>query len=736
MIRISFNHLLPDPLIIMVFIAVIFVICWLYSKKAIRRWPLLFTLNGLSAVIILSLIFRPEISVKTVSGRRESLSVLVDTSLSMSISDGTDGATRLEAAKKFIKESPVLKKYKLSLYGFGDAPVKIEDEKQWEELKPLKNTSFIFDAITQVDREAGDDCKGILVFTDGQESRATDTDMLKTNFGKPVFTVGLGSFVPADAGITDVISNSPVYSGENVKIGVYLNQSSLDGRKAQLLLKDGGRVIQEKAIAFSGKTQTVDFDMPSPPSGEHVYQVEVDTGETDDRIPENNRMNLFVSVLLPKINILYVEGSLRWEYKFLKRYIESNANFSPVFLIRVGENLFNQTGGEGMKIPPDIFGDIRFLEKFDIIILGDINFSSFPSVHLKNLYDFVSTKGKSLLLLGGENLADGLKNTPVQEVIPFRVTGAEKNIISQPFLPAFTEEGKTLPVFGTDTGPFPQLDRANSVTDIKPGTVPILSAGGTRQSAVLVGINTTLSGKSAFIGTDNTWKWALGNEKEKKAYQVFWSGILRYMWTPEDYSGIGRVVPEIITDRKFYGTGEKISPQFTYRETTPPPSSSIPSPSPSKGGSSTMFPSPLRGEGPGGGDNFTASLTTPDGKSVPLEVQSGKTSFTAEKEGLYTIRVTAGGRKNTREIFVSRDGAEFRDTERNEIFLKHIAEFQSGGRYIPFENIGELENILKKKKTFKTRNLSVTQNSFKYLIPLVFILLNTGWYIRRRSGIL
>jgi len=704
MVRISFNYLLPDIFAFLVFAAAIFVIYWIYWKKKIRLWALFFLLNSLSAVMILSMIFHPELSIRTPSRTRENLCILTDTSLSMGIKDGEGGLTRLEKVKQFVSEDPALKNYNLFLYRFGDTPEQIRDEGQITTLTPQQNTSFIFDAVMQIDKKMGKECKGILLFSDGQESKILKTDALKTDLNVPVFAIGVGKSPPADISITDAISNSPVYAGEDMKIGVSLKEAGFDNREAKLLLRENNRILQEKTITFSGSTETIEFEIPSPPKGERVYEIEAAGGE-DEQIARNNRINVFTRVISPKINILYVEGSLRWECKFLKRHIENNPNFSSVFLIRVGEHLFHQTGGEGMNIPGDIFSEMKFLEKFDIIILGDINFSSFTPEQLKNLYDFVYNKGKSLIFLGGENFAAGLRHTPLEEVIPLSVTGGEKDIVNKPFIPELTEEGKTLPVFGGDTPAFPPLDRVNNVTHITPGTIPLIRAGNIRPPAVLVGINTVLPGKSAFIGTDSTWKWALGNASEKKSYQLFWGMILRYMWTPEDYSGIGKTVPEILPDRKFYGTGDMVYPEFVYRKE-------------------------------GKNENFKVSLTGPDRKDIPLEVESSKTSFVTEKEGLYTVGATVEEKKNTMEIFVTEGGGEFRETGRNEIFLRQIAGLNPGGKYIPFEDIGQLEDILRKEKRFETKNLSVTPDSMKYLIPLVFILLNLNWYLRRRSGIL
>jgi hypothetical protein len=724
MMKISFNHPLPDVSIYIIFIVTVYIIYYLYRKLKMRQRMLFFILNTLTAVIILSMIFRPELSIKTVSRVQEDLCILIDSSLSMGIQDRKKNITRLEKVKKFIASNQMLKKYKLSLYAFGDAAKKIEEKKDIAGIIPQQNTSFIFDAVSQIDEMAGKDFKGIILFTDGQESKIIKPEQIKRGFDTPVFTIDVGENPPADISITDIISNSPVYTGESLHFAVYLKQSGFDNRKAKIILKEASRVLKEKEIIFTGDVGTVEFEIEPPSQGEKVYEVEVSAG--DESIKENNIMDVFARVISPRIKVLYIEGSLKWEYRFLKRYIESSPNFSSVFLIKVGENFhLHQTGKEEVKISNDIFNS-KFLDGFHIILLGDINFSTFSAEQLKNLYNFVYNKRKSLLLLGGENFADGLKYTPVAEIIPFSPTGTEKGIINKRFLPSITEESRALSIFVNPENPFPPLDRINNVTLLKPSSVPLLTAEDIRPPLVLAGINTTLTGgKCIFIGTDSTWKWSFGGEEEKKSYDFFWGRILRHMCTPADYIGIGTTLPEIITERKSCGTGENVHLQFIYK--TAPHSSPPPSKKESKGEYEKTVEIPYK--------KIEAFLTTPDGKEIPLETKTPETSFVAEKEGLYKVFVAGEDRKNVKEVFVSKNGNEFRDINRNEVFLKYIAE-SSGGVYIPFEDVEQLDGILKKARKFTTRKVSITRDSIRYLVPLVFIILNFAWFLRRRSGIL
>ena len=139
------------------------------------------------------------------------------------------------------------------------------------------------------------------------------------------------------------ISNSPLYLGEKIRIEAYLKQEGCNGKEAEVHLKRGDKIIARKRIKFSGDFSQVDFEIPTMKEGSPIYEVEV-LPLKGEKVIENNRDYVLIRVISPKINLLYVDGELRFEYKFLKRYLESAAELVPVFLVKTGKNLYQQTG--------------------------------------------------------------------------------------------------------------------------------------------------------------------------------------------------------------------------------------------------------------------------------------------------------------------------------------------------------------------------------------------------------
>ena len=647
------------------------------------------------------MIFQPEISFKIRSRGEKTIYILVDTSCSMGIKD-TDGKTRLEKVKNFIDNTYLFKNFHSVFYTFGNEIGKFT-KKEIFQILPNHNSSLIGKSLKKIQNESEQNCAGIIIFTDGGESEFLPFDELKKTLKHPVYPIGIGENKLKDISINYVITNSPVFSGENIQIEVYLKQNGFDGQRIKVRLKKEDKVISEKTIKLSGNMVRINFEIPQEKTGDFLYEVEV-LPETE-QIIENNRTSVLVRVLSPKIRILYVEGSLRWEYKFLKRHLESGLHLEPVFLVKVGENIFQQTGaGKKREIPADIFGDTKFLDHFEIIILGNIDFSFFTSGQFHNLKNFVSEQGKSLIFLGGEHFMKGIKNSPLEEILPIHLTGSEEQVINESFIPSFTEAGKHFPAFENFSS-FPSLGRINDVKKIKKGSQALLVAEKEKSPLILLTLNPGLKGKCLILGTDETWKWSFGKEQDKKMYHLFWGRIIRYMWSPENYLGIGETLPEIIPDRKIYGKGEKVNVTFVFKSGTK--------------------------------QKIKAFLKTPEGKKILFSTKNNTASFTAEEEGIYLVeavepnfddirlrQVKNGREKNIKEIIVKKEGAEFNEPERNETFLKKIAEI-SGGEYFPFEKVSRLEKTLaEKKKKIIHKNLSVSRNSRKFLIPVVLLFLN------------
>jgi uncharacterized membrane protein len=699
MFRITFNSASPAPVVLLFFAVVIFLVTLAYRKTLPgRRNRVFFLLHIFSAILLFLAIFQPELGISFRFREKKPICVLIDGSLSMQGKDKS-GLTKIARAKEFLSKNRYLRSYHPVFFVFGRTVDPVDRDKI-PIIEASQNATRIGFALREVQKQLGDNCSGIVLLTDGQMNEFFSWETFKKSAWCPVYPVGIGEEAAKDISISNVISNSPVYEGETIRISVYIKQNGFDGSVTSLSLKEGNRLVRGTTVALTGSFTEVELNVPADSPGDFIYTVSVPPA-IGEAVTNNNTSRILVRVLSPKIRVLYVDGGLRWEYKFLKRYLESDKKLETSFLVRVGEGTFQQTGGKQISVPSDIFGDSAFLANFDVIILGDIDFSGFSAQDFARLKEYVEEKGKSLLFLGGEHFLRGLKGSPLDGFMPVNLTGTEYNLVTERFTPAFTSDAKSQPAF-ENVGNFPPLDRANMIGEARKGSMVLLEKPGHPSMPLLV--STMLPrGKCAVFGADSTWKWAFGQTGERTAFELFWGRVIRLLFGPEEYLGIGDILPDIVTEKKNYGQGEEVSVQFPFKS--------------------------------GQMKGVNTYVKAPDGSRLPLEVKEGAARFVPDMEGVYIIAAEAGSKLNERDIEVTKEGGETVDPGRDEIFLRKLAEI-SDGRYTAIEDTGALNRILKGRRKTVSVRLALTRDARKYIIPLVFASLNTCWWLRRRNNIL
>ncbi|MCM8788979.1 MAG: hypothetical protein NC907_04235, partial [Candidatus Omnitrophica bacterium] len=555
-------------------------------------------------------------------------------------------------------------------------------------------------SISEAIKKHAGNCSGIILLSDGYENQFVSWEEMKKKMVLPVYALGIGEPAAKDIGISSVITNSPVYEGETVKISPVISQNGFDGEKIAISLKENGKLVSGKTIEISSGFKRIDFEIPSLSPGDYLYQIVVQQGIGETNI-ENNASDFLVRVISPLIHVLYVEGNLRWEYKFLKRYLESDRKLDPVFLVRVGEMTFQQTGGRSIETPSNILGNAKFLQNFHIIIFGDVDFSSFSEHELENLKNFMEKDDRSVLFMGGENFLKGLDRQPVRDILPITLTGNEGSFISGPLKPVAGNGAKNLPIF-EDFQELPAVDRINVTGNVKPGCVVLFESPEFKTLPIVV-TTTAPGGKCVIVATDSTWKWYYGTQQsEKMAYEKFWGKMIRFLCAPENYLGIGNSIPEISLDKRIYANGEPVSIKFL-------PGTQIKS--------------------------FNSYVVCPDRTRKELTVVDNMASFAPEKEGIHIICVEAEKKINKKEFVVTKAGSEILTPGKDTIFLKKLAEI-SKGAYFDIENADNLKKILKVRKTLIKRTLAISDETEKYLILIIFVVLSVCWFLRRRGNIL
>lgn len=696
MFKLSFNSSAPAVIVFLFFIAILFVIFVAYKKLFLAKKGILPLLHSLCAFLLLCAIFQPEISLSIKTKPRKPILVLIDTSKSMKAKDRT-GISKIDKALSFLTKNKYIKRFKPVYYSFGSELTSVHHN-EIEKLKPEQDATKIGTSISKALEKHSGNCSGVVVISDGYENQFVSWEELKNKLTVPVYTIGVGDETAKDIGISTVITNSPLYEGETLKISVVISQNGFDGEKIAVSLKENRNLIQGKTIELTSAFNRIDFEIPSLSAGDYFYEVSVQhaIGETNS---ENNTYNFLVRSILPVIHILYVEGSLRWEYKFLKRFLESDKKYEPVCLVRVGESTFQQTGGKVIDIPSNILGNEKFLQNFNIIIFGDIDFSSFSESELENLKKFVE-KNKSILFIGGENFLKGLNRGQIKDILPITLTGNENSFIYGTIKIVPGENSKNFQTF-ENIPSLPYLDRINVIENVKESGCVVFESTEYKNSPVVI-TTSSPGGKSVVVGTDSTWKWYYGaQQSEKDAYEKFWGSLIRFLCSVENYLEIGESVPEILMDKHLYAKGETVQIKFIKKQNNP----------------------------------FTAYIIGPDRSHSELKISDNIASFVPDKEGVYIVCAEFEKKTNKKEFTVTKAGSETENPGKDTVFLKKLSEI-SGGTYLDLENADKLKKLLGLQKETLKKNIAVTDETEKYLIPLIFALLCICWFLRRRSNIL
>ena len=699
MFRIRFNSDIPTPVVLLFCATVIFIIFASYRKLLCGKKTKTFLIfHILAGFLLLCAIFQPELSFSMKTRLKKPVLVLIDTSKSMEAKDRA-GISKIQQAKEFLEKKKYFKKYNPVYYLFG-SDAKIVNQKDIPLIEANQNSTKIATCLSSIIKNSSDNYSGVILLTDGYENQFISWEEMKKVITIPVYTVGIGEESAKDIGISTILTNSPLYEGEIAKISPIISQKGYDDEKVSVSLKENGKLIQGRTIEITSNFVRLDFEIPSLPEGDYIYEVSVQPGIGETNL-ENNHFPVLVRVIAPTLHILYVEGNLRWEYKFLKRFIESDKKIEPCCLVRVGESTFQQTGGKTIDVPTNILGKEIFLNNFDIIIFGDIDFSSFSDKDMQNLRNFVEKKGGSVLFLGGENFLKGLKRDVIKDILPVILTGNEAGFIEGPFKPEITEEGKNLPVF-ENFQYLPILDRMNRCPKPTPAGLVLIKNLESPDNPLVVSTGMP-RGRCVIVATDSTWKWCYAaRQDEKLAYEQFWARIIRFLCGPDDYLGIGNRVPDINLDKRTFAENEQIHIRFLFTGENSP---------------------------------FNAYIVCPDYSKINLNVENNASIFSSKKDGIYLVCAENKGKINKKEFIITNQGSEIKDPGRDDIYLKKLAEI-SGGMYFPIENSDGLQKELSSRKTTVKTHLAITRESEKFLIPIIFILLTICWFLRRQSNIL
>lgn len=577
-----------------------------------------------------------------------------------------------------------------------------------------------------VNRYAGSPVSGVVLISDGASTSGTSPEKVAHRLKKldiPLHTVGVGLPEPSDVAIRDLILKDVVFTRDLVSAKVRLVSNGYEKRTVTLRATLDDAEVARKSVVLEGGSQfeKLEFQAKRVP-GRARLRIEVSplSGEATHA---NNKMKRTLRVIDDRIKVLYVEGSPRWEYRYLRAILKRDRRLEVTFLVTEGDKTLAKASPDHIDAFPTA---PRAAFDYDLIIIGDAPAATFQQKQLKRIEELVRDRGGSLMMIAGEDHAPTeYTDTPIARLLPVRVGDGGGHEVSQHMHPVLTSAGRESMVMTLQSS-----KRRNDArwARVKPlGWLPRV-VGIKRGAQVLARLSDPAygleeyplvawqrygSGKSMFISTDRLWR--LRYEVGDKYHTRFWIQAVQFL-------GLSRLLGEnkrvrIETDKSLYDIGQAvhISAHALNAEYEPlgAPACTV-NVRRVKGGQ----PVPVR---------LKRVPETPGlFHSVYVPRQTGRYAVAGAKEG--------ASRANTAEFDVRKLKAERTETAMQEDLLMKMASM-TGGSYGGLLDLPDLESRIKPREETATVTREYELWDTWIVMILFLMLVGCEWVVRRLHGL-
>jgi hypothetical protein len=421
----------------------------------------------------------------------------------------------------------------------------------------------------------------ILLLTDGQttdgESLAKAAEFASRK-GVPIYTIGLGNPEPArDLELTDLLVEDVVFVEDLVRFQAKLVAHGFGGQEVVVKLKEKDRTSADpKAmrdlesirvqVSPDGQSQRIEIGHRPRETGEITYVIEVDP-QPRELQTENNRIERTVNVRKEKLKVLFIDGEPRYEYRYLKNYLEREETIDLSVVLLSSDPEYSEQDRSALPTFPaakdELFG-------FDVVLVGDADPSFLSVSQMQNLSEFVTEKGGGILFIAGEGFDPlSYRGTPLELLLPIEL-GEARNPTAiggaiGAFRPELTVEGRSSPIFrfGDDEATsaqlwqnLPELFWYLEAPRKKPAALVLAehpTQSGSDGKLPIFLYQFVGSGKSMLNAVDDTWRWRF--RVGDRYFGRFWIQTIRFLARSKL---LGQRQAEVQTDRRRYQRNQPI----------------------------------------------------------------------------------------------------------------------------------------------------------------------------------
>jgi uncharacterized membrane protein len=667
-----------------------------------------------------------------------SVTLLLDRSESMSLEENE--STRYQQALGFLRQQilPALKSAALPIHAmvFSESAELVDSEKLGG-AQPTGKRTNLGHAIVQALAASDHPPMALIALTDGIANVAGDNARALSALVEqrvPFIGLGFGSDQGARTLLLRQVSAPPTVPSKTA-FSLSAQLEVMNGEELPpfdlLLFRDGQ--LQERKTVTAGKDSRQwleHFRLTEDKEGVRNYTVQLIPPNVPRLKCPNTLQNATVRISREnEVRLLYVQGALTWDYKFISRALHNDPAIKITGLSRTSQQSFFRQNVEGADELLNGFPTtLEEIAPFRIVVLSNLKASDLSPTQQEILARFCSELGGGLLLLGGPSTFDSSwQHSRLEQVLPVvfspnsGVPGSD-----HAFRMELTEQALQHPVFQvTDGGQtretwrqLPTFTQYASVEAAKPGAMVWArhqtddGSGGKR---ILMAVQRYGAGLSAVICVQNFWRWRLAKDAQPQQFDRFWRQLLRFL---------GDIARQ---DVVIYLADQDLHPQMDVQlviEKQPNP------------GDVSQAAAKFFVQVEDAAKKVLREETMDLKPSRPVDVK-----FRAEKEGLYCVNVLDALKKPvaTRSIDIRDINVEFQDTARNMETLRQWAAVSGGfaSKAEDCHDAGGLVARIKSKieQARRTREIRHPLGVNGWALSLVLVCIAGEWILRKRWGL-
>ncbi len=702
------------------------IVLWLYRhppasvSPSLRR--LLIALRVAAVVVLALALAEPILSLTRTVTERPVVAVLVDSSRSMAIRDGTAGASRGDEAITLLNEI-VLPRLahdaEIRAFAFSSESVELPIQRSTVERPGAFDgeATDIGGAFQMLAREmTGRNLGAVVLATDGAVNRGQSPYDEGIGLGVPVFTLGLGSSGNGpDIAVREVTTNRISYAGESLPIRVRVSSVGFGEMQTIVELREGNTVLDTRTLTLSatGEETELRFRVVPGSPGVHRYTVSIPVASSELSSANNTRMTA-TNAVKGRIKVLLLTSRPGWDYAFLGHELEADGNVDVTTLALV-------EGAEALS-EPNLPPTRAALFEYDLIILS----TPYDRLQLKDdwLRGFVEDRGGGLMVVGSaiSGLTDilpvvasgasagGPANAPAGGVRETRARLTGEGEISQVMRVAGdrmanVELWRSLP---------PVWMPSKSQWEPTPDADVLLAGiGALGEDIPLVVSARRGAGGVIVVVADGVWRWKLSGPDDVDLFDRFLANSARWLTARGE---LKRAVAG--TDKDVYSTGEmvRLSAQVygdDFRLTR----------------DALVTVDVARGEGAAPVRSLSLE---PDGDFYRIDLEPlapGRYLYEAAAEVAGEIVGSARG-----EFIVEEFSLEDSEVRRRPALLRKLGE-ESGGGYFTPEGLDRFPDSVPLAWTTRLAAREIELWDSPWLLTAFVGLLGVEWTLRRRKGL-